>query len=193
MAAYVVVTVDVDDEQALAAYRDRAPLMAAEFGGRLVGWSDVVGVSGGVMPLSSQRMIIYEFYNMAKARQWHLLPNAQPEHAEIRALRQRAGAVAVTFIDGNSDGSRDKDEAIRKLLVWFGNGRFRVRNITDDRLYEIAELLGAVADNSSRTRIMLGRKLTAMDGYRCSAGGNQGAMLTVDRTDGVMPAVFEII
>ena len=37
----------------------------------------------------------------------------------------------------------DKAEGLRKLLSWFPDREFRVRDITDDRLWEIAELVGA--------------------------------------------------
>lgn len=104
MAVYVVVTVDVTNEAALAAltaYRDPAPEIAAEYGGQILGRGDMAAVSGAVMPLHRRRIIMYEFESMAQAMHWHLLPNATPEHEEFRRLRQQAGAVSVTFIDGN--------------------------------------------------------------------------------------------
>ena len=72
----------------------------------------------------------------------------------------------------------DKDEGIRTLLAWFGNRCFRVNKITDDRLQEIAELIGAYTKTTQGTRIQLGKRLTAMNGYQCSTAPNLGATLT---------------
>ena len=101
MAAYVILTVDVVDESALAAYRERAPQMAQEYGGRLLGRGDVVEVAGGEMPQNRRRIVVFEFENLDRAREWHTLPKPTPEHAEIRELRSRAGEVTTTFVDGN--------------------------------------------------------------------------------------------
>ena len=101
MAAYVILTLDVIDEAALAQYRDRAPQMAEEYGGKLLGRGDVVEVAGGEMPQNRRRMIVFEFATMDEARTWHALPQPSPEHAEIRELRNRAGHTTTTFIDGN--------------------------------------------------------------------------------------------
>ena len=101
MAAYVILTVDVVDEAALAQYRDRAPQMAEAYDGKLLGRGDVVEVAGGEMPTGRRRMIVFEFANLDQAREWHALPNPSPEHAEIRELRSRAGHTTTTFVDGN--------------------------------------------------------------------------------------------
>lgn len=101
MAAYVILTVDVVDEGALAQYRDRAPQMAEAYGGKLLGRGDVVEVAGGEMPANRRRMIVFEFESLDQARIWHTLPQPSAEHAEIRELRNRAGKTTTTFIDGN--------------------------------------------------------------------------------------------
>ena len=101
MPAYVILTVDVVDETALAAYRDRAPSMAQSYGGRLLGRGDVVEVAGGDMPENRRRVVVFEFDDLDRAREWHALPNPAPEHAEIRELRNRAGRTTTTFVDGN--------------------------------------------------------------------------------------------
>lgn len=101
MATYVVLTLDVTDEAALAQYRDRAPQMAEAYGGKLLGRGDAVEVAGGEMPAGRRRVILYEFDTLDQAREWHNLPNPSPEQAEIRALRGRVGSSTVTFVDGN--------------------------------------------------------------------------------------------
>lgn len=101
MAAYVVLTLDVNDATVYASYRDRAPQLAEAYGGRLMGRGDAVEVAGGDLPSNRRRVILYEFATMDQAREWHNLPNPSPEQAEIRELRGRVGTSTVTFVDGN--------------------------------------------------------------------------------------------
>ena len=88
----------------------------------------------------------------------------------------------------------DKDEGIRILLMWFGYQRFQVSGITDDdRLWEIAELVGANTMTSQGRRIQLGKRLTEMDGYRVATGSNVGTTLTVvEPADGSKAAIFQL-
>ena len=86
----------------------------------------------------------------------------------------------------------DKDEGIRTLLRWFGYRPFSVRDITDERLREIAELIGAFTKTTQGTRIRLGTRLTQMNGYQCATAPNLGATLTVERAEGSIAAVFQI-
>ena len=86
----------------------------------------------------------------------------------------------------------DMDEAIRTLLRWFGYRPFRTADIIDDRLREIAELVGACTKTVQGTRIQMGKRLTQMDGYQCAAAPNLGATLTVERAGGSIAAVFQI-
>ena len=86
----------------------------------------------------------------------------------------------------------DKDESIRTLLTWFGNQPFRVRDITGDRLREIAELVGAYTLTVHGIRIQLGKRLTQMNGYQCATAPNLGATMTVELAEGSTPAVFQI-
>ena len=90
----------------------------------------------------------------------------------------------------------DKDEGIRTLLRWFGNKPFRVNEVTDDdRLREIAELVGAFTKTTQGTRIQLGKRLTEMDGYKCSTAPNLGATLIaikIPREVDPRPGVYQI-
>ena len=89
----------------------------------------------------------------------------------------------------------DKDEGIRTLLMWFGNRRFRVNDITDDRLQEIAELIGAFTKTTQGTRIQLGKRLTSMNDYKCSTAPNLGATLTaieIPEDEDSRPGVYQI-
>lgn len=75
----------------------------------------------------------------------------------------------------------DEDGAIRTLLAWFGNERFRVNEISNDQLHEIAELLGVAKQTVQGTRMQLGKQLTKMDGYRCGTEPHKGATLVAIR------------
>ena len=88
----------------------------------------------------------------------------------------------------------DKDEAIRTLLRWFGYRTFRVRDITDDdRLREIAELVGAYTLTTQGTRTQLGKRFTQMDDYQCSAAPSLGATLTViENAEDSTPGIYQI-
>ena len=87
----------------------------------------------------------------------------------------------------------DKDEGIRTLLAWFGNRCFRVNEITDDRLQEIAELIGAFTKTTQGTRTQLGKRLTAMNCYKCSTAPNLGATLKViEIAEDSRPGVYRI-
>ena len=86
----------------------------------------------------------------------------------------------------------DRDEAIRTLLRWFGYRPFRTADITDNRLREISELVGAYTKTVQGTRIQLGKRLTQMDGHQCGVPPNLGATLTVEHADGSIAAVFQI-
>ena len=86
----------------------------------------------------------------------------------------------------------DNDEGIRTLLRWFGYRPFSVRDITDERLREIAELTGAFTKTTQGTRIQLGKRLTQMNGYQCATAPNLGAALTVEHAEGSIAAVFQI-
>lgn len=86
----------------------------------------------------------------------------------------------------------DKAEGLRKLLSWFPDREFRVRDITDDRLWEIAELIGANTLTTQGRRIQLGKRLTEMEGFHCTTETGLVAMLTVEKADGSTPAVFQI-
>ena len=86
----------------------------------------------------------------------------------------------------------DKDEAMHILLRWFGYRPFKVADITDERLPEIANLVGACTRTAQGTRIQLGKRLTRMDGYQCATVPNLGATMTVERAEGSIAAVFHI-
>ena len=75
----------------------------------------------------------------------------------------------------------NRDEAIRTLLEQFGNQWFSVKDITDDWLQEIAELVGATTKTTHGMRVQIGKRLTEMakNNYRCSTAPKVGATLKI--------------
>lgn len=75
----------------------------------------------------------------------------------------------------------NKDKVMRILYERFACSRFRIRDIPDEGLSEIAEALGlrTVGVTHHGMRVQLGRVLTAVvdEKYRCSSGSLRGATL----------------
>ena len=88
----------------------------------------------------------------------------------------------------------DEDEGVRTLASWFGTREFRIRDIDDeDRLREIAELVGCNAPTSKGRRDQTGKRLTEMDGHSCAASGNRRLRLVVkERAAGSKAAVYQV-
>ena len=59
----------------------------------------------------------------------------------------------------------DKDEGIRTLLEWFGCRRFRIEEITDQGMREIARLFGVDTPTLHGARSQLGKQLRAIRNY----------------------------
>ena len=87
----------------------------------------------------------------------------------------------------------DQDEGIRTLLRWFGYQRFRIEEITtEERVREIARLVGADTLTLHGTRTQLGKRLTAMSGYRCSTAPNLGAtLIVIEVAEDSRPGVYQ--
>ena len=87
----------------------------------------------------------------------------------------------------------DKDEGIRTLLRWFGYRCFRIEEITDEKIREIARLVGADTRTLHGTRIQLGKRLTAMSGYKCSTAPERGTTLKhIPTPEDTRPGVYQI-
>lgn len=86
----------------------------------------------------------------------------------------------------------DKNEAIQKLLEWYGNQPFTVKQIANNgHLEELVELIGA-----SPTRSQFGRRLTDMGGYRCVSGEHVGATLNavkIPMHEDPRPGIYQVV
>ncbi len=95
MAAYVLVSVDVNDAEGYRAYTAQTPGTVARYGGRfIVRGGEYETVEGHWQP---KRIVVVEFPDMERARAWY----ASPEYQAILPIRQRNSTCEfLTFVEG---------------------------------------------------------------------------------------------
>jgi uncharacterized protein (DUF1330 family) len=94
MAAYVIVQINVKDQQLFDAYRQRVPASIAKYGGEYL-------VRGGTLEVlegdwAHPRCVVLKFPSYEKAKAWH----ASPEYAGPLAMRQAAADSNLIVVDG---------------------------------------------------------------------------------------------
>lgn len=87
--------VEVLDEGQAQSYRELAEASIERYGGRYIVRGAEPEVPEGHWP-SAQRVVVVEFPDMERARQWY----ASPEYAEALAVRQTALNRRLLFVDG---------------------------------------------------------------------------------------------
>jgi uncharacterized protein (DUF1330 family) len=95
MAAYAISEVEIYDEQQAARYRELAAASIAQYGGRYLARGVTPQVPEGDWPLE-ERVVIVEFPDMARLRQWY----ASPEYAPALAIRRNALGRRLLFVEG---------------------------------------------------------------------------------------------
>ena len=94
MAAYVVVEIDVLDQDRYAMYKELAPSSIAAYGGRyLVRGGQVETLEGAWLP---KRLVILEFPSMDQAKAWW----SSTEYEEAKALRQAVTHSEMIVVEG---------------------------------------------------------------------------------------------
>ncbi|WP_043265315.1 DUF1330 domain-containing protein [Streptomyces sp. CT34] len=94
MPAYVIVNVDVRDEEAALAYAPVAQQSVLSHGGRyLVAGPTPEPVEG---TWDSSRFIVLEFPDMDRIREWY----DSPEYRHARAIREGKIQVGMLFVEG---------------------------------------------------------------------------------------------
>ena len=83
MSAYVIVSVEVADPEAYAAYSREVPGTLAPYGGRFVVRGGAFEALEGAWP--SGRIVVLEFPSVDDARAWH----ASPAYQAILPIRQK--------------------------------------------------------------------------------------------------------
>ena len=94
MPAYVVVHVDIHDPARYDTYKGLAPASIRQYGGRYLTRGGAVEVlEGDWVP---KRLVILEFPDIARAREWW----ASPEYAEAKALRHATADSTMVVLEG---------------------------------------------------------------------------------------------
>jgi uncharacterized protein (DUF1330 family) len=95
MAAYVISEVEVYDEEQARRYRDLAADSITRYGGRYLARMVEPQVPEGEWS-PDERVVIVEFPDMARAREWY----ASPEYAGALEVRQTALGRRLLFVEG---------------------------------------------------------------------------------------------
>ena len=94
MAAYVIGEVEIRDMEDYKDYAKGVPATIAQYGGKyLVRGGAVNPKEGGWSP---KRVVVLEFASMDQARKWY----DSPEYAPLLAIRARAAASRLIFVEG---------------------------------------------------------------------------------------------
>ena len=94
MKAYLVAEVKITDQEAYESYKKGVPATIAAFGGRfLARGGKMEALEGGWTP---QRLVILEFPDMAKLREWY----DSSEYRPLLELRKRSAISNVVAIEG---------------------------------------------------------------------------------------------
>ncbi len=94
MAAYLIAEVDVFDPAIFEQYRAGVPATIAAYGGKyLVRGGAFQALEGSWQP---KRVIILQFDNMARLKEWY----QSKEYAPLIALRQASAKTNVIAIEG---------------------------------------------------------------------------------------------
>jgi len=94
MKAYLVADVKITDQEVYESYKKGVPATIAAFGGRfLARGGKMETLEGERIP---QRLVILEFPDMAKLREWY----DSPEYRPLLELRQRSALSHVVAVEG---------------------------------------------------------------------------------------------
>lgn len=96
MSAYVIVDVEVIDQEGFEKYRQLAPASIELYGGRYIArGGDTVIFEGNWHP---KRIVILEFENLQQAAKWH----QSEEYREAKTLRNKTANSNMIAVAGAS-------------------------------------------------------------------------------------------
>jgi uncharacterized protein (DUF1330 family) len=98
MPAYIVVQIEVHDQETYERYRALAPASIAAYDGRYLVRGGETGVLEGAW--NPRRLVILQFPSVERAREWW----ASPEYAEAKALRQNSADTDMLVVEGYTGG-----------------------------------------------------------------------------------------
>ena len=94
MPAYIIADIEVTDHTGYEDYKKQASASLANYGGRfVVRGGACAGLEGAWQP---QRVIVIEFPDMTRARQWW----ASAEYRDAKAVRQRTAKTRMIAVEG---------------------------------------------------------------------------------------------
>jgi uncharacterized protein (DUF1330 family) len=94
MVAYVIVDIEVTDSVAFERYKNAITANIAAFGGRYLARGGATEVlEGNWIP---KRLVILEFPNMARLKEWY----HSPEYAPLLDLRKASASSNLVVTDG---------------------------------------------------------------------------------------------
>ena len=94
MAAYLIVDIDVQDQEGFARYREAVPPVVAKFGGRYLVKAGTLHPMEGEFEL--KRLVILEFPSMEAARAFY----ESPEYAPLLKLRMESAPSKMVLVGG---------------------------------------------------------------------------------------------
>ncbi len=94
MSAFVVVEIDVHDQELYKAYTQLTPASIASYQGKFIArGGDTIVLEGDWQP---KRLVLLEFPSVNVANSWW---NSE-EYTKARAIRQKAASTKMIIIDG---------------------------------------------------------------------------------------------
>ena len=94
MAAFVIVTMEIDDADTFADYRAKAPAFIERHGGRYLARGGATEVIEG--DWSPSRVVLLEFPDVASAQAFF----ADPDYVAIADIRHRAARSQIVIVEG---------------------------------------------------------------------------------------------
>jgi uncharacterized protein (DUF1330 family) len=94
MSAYMIIEVEVLDQETYGEYMERIPATVAQYGGRyVIRSSQVAPLTGDWRP---ERLIVVEFPSMEQMMRW----NATPEYQALAPLRVQSTRTRAIAVEG---------------------------------------------------------------------------------------------
>lgn len=108
MPVYMIVEIEIKDQERYAEYVKRVPEVVAKYGGRYL------ARGGHVTPLSGnwdpQRIVLIEFETMERLRECF----GSPEYIELAPLRERSTVGKSIVVQGCSPSGEDMEISVRE-------------------------------------------------------------------------------
>jgi uncharacterized protein (DUF1330 family) len=96
MSVYMIIEIEVIDEDMYAEYMEKVPATVEKYGGRyIIRGGTVTPLSGGWRP---ERIIVLEFPSAEQMQRW----NMSPEYLEVAPLRVRSTKTRAIALEGYS-------------------------------------------------------------------------------------------